>query len=188
MYHPRFKGLTKDGDFTEVSRSVILSDLNNSCAEYHRMDASDVSSGIRGMHLHDCPLQPYLPIYLLVIGVTSVASLLLSYLNNTLETGFLSLLCSFCILLLQLFNIGWFIRGSEWVYSIFPPNYDSNSGEKYCQRTIYLFAFWFNSLGSICMVVVFSCGVYFIFLTCVKMAFRGHHLLHSHNRSYGVEA
>ncbi|XP_041740952.1 transmembrane protein 272-like [Coregonus clupeaformis] len=144
--------------------------------------------GLGAMHLHDCPLQPYLPIYLLVIGVTSVTSLLLSYLNNTLETGFLSLLCSFCILLLQLFNIGWFITGSEWVYSIFPPNYDSNSGEKYCQRTIYLFAFWFNSLGSICMVVVFSCGVYFIFLTCVKMAFRGHHLLHSHNRSYGVEA
>ncbi|XP_064796562.1 transmembrane protein 272-like isoform X1 [Oncorhynchus masou masou] len=151
--------------------------------------------GLGAMHLHDCPLQPYIPIYLLVIGLTSIASLLLAYLNNTLETGFLSLLCSSCIFLLQLFNLGWFITahqvhedGSEWVYSIYPPNYDTDGGEKYCQRKIYLFAFWFNSLGSICMAVVFFCGVFFIFLTCVKMAFRGHHLLHSHKRSYGVDA
>jgi hypothetical protein len=65
------------------------------------------------MHLHDCPLQPYIPIYLLVIGLTSIASLLLVYLNNTLETGFLSLLCSSCIFLLQLFNFGWFITGKQ---------------------------------------------------------------------------
>ncbi|KAJ8008327.1 hypothetical protein DPEC_G00103680 [Dallia pectoralis] len=144
--------------------------------------------GLGAMHLNDCPIQPRIPVYLLVIGVTSIVSLLLSYLLNTLEPGTLSLLMSSCVILLQLFNLAWFITGSVWVYSIFPLNYDSTNGEKNCQRTLYLFAFWFNSLGVICLAVVAACGVYFVILICIKTAFRGHHLFYSHNRLYCVDA
>ncbi|KAL0970281.1 hypothetical protein UPYG_G00239820 [Umbra pygmaea] len=144
--------------------------------------------GLGAMHLNDCPLQPYIPIYLVVIGATSIASLLLFYFNNTLDTSYFSLLSSSTIILLQLFNLGWFIAGSVWVYSIHTVNYDATAGEKYCKRAVYLFAFWFNSLGSICVAMVCTCGLYCVLLTFVKMAFRGQHLFHSQNRCYGVDA
>ncbi|RWS05939.1 uncharacterized protein B4U79_01304, partial [Dinothrombium tinctorium] len=44
--------------------------------------------------------------------------------------------------LLNCFLFGWFIAGCVLVYRIYPPNYTDPSDPNYCNRTVYLYAFW----------------------------------------------
>lgn len=144
--------------------------------------------GLGVMHLKDCPLQPYIPIYLVVIGVSSMASLLMTYIKYTImEENVLHSLCSICVFLIHFFNICWFISGNVWVYSVHAPNYNQTSGKEYCQKTIYNFAFWLNSLGWVAVGLLVLCGSYFLLYTCVKCAFRDHHLFPSNRDSGGEE-
>lgn len=39
-----------------------------------------------------------------------------------------------------------FVSGSYWVYKEYQPNYSEQSGEKYCNRTTFLLAFWVLTL------------------------------------------
>ncbi|KAK3568060.1 hypothetical protein QTP86_029255 [Hemibagrus guttatus] len=59
--------------------------------------------------------------------------------------------------------------GSVWIYSIYPPNYNSTVvGEPYCNKTLYLFAFWTTMLGYILLAIAFvgSCCVLLCFCIC----------------------
>ncbi|XP_066538082.1 transmembrane protein 272-like [Hoplias malabaricus] len=103
---------------------------------------------IGAMYLQECPKQNYIPVYVLVCGVFSLALALLSCLpcSRKEEAGghyTLNILCSCWNGLVSVFMFGWFISGSVWIYSIYPPNYNSTVvGEPYCNQTLYLFAFW----------------------------------------------
>ncbi|KAG7464634.1 hypothetical protein MATL_G00167670 [Megalops atlanticus] len=98
------------------------------------------------LHLHDCPKQPYIPIYLIVGGVFWLLVNILSFSGcSQAGEGVLGALCTACNFLLYLFLFCWFITGSVWVYTIFPPNYESPSKEDYCEKTLYLFTFWFHN-------------------------------------------
>ena len=44
--------------------------------------------------------------------------------------------------LIQLFQFAWFITGNVWIYSIYEPNYTDPSSPDFCNKTLYLFAFW----------------------------------------------
>ena len=44
--------------------------------------------------------------------------------------------------LIQLFQFAWFIAGNVWIYSIYEPNYTDPSSPYFCNKTLYLFAFW----------------------------------------------
>ncbi|KTF89907.1 hypothetical protein cypCar_00042844 [Cyprinus carpio] len=63
------------------------------------------------IHFHECPVQPNLPIYVTVIGVTGLLSLLVMYLRNTLDDGLLVRFCSAFSFTLYLFIVCWFIAG-----------------------------------------------------------------------------
>ncbi|KAG7464636.1 hypothetical protein MATL_G00167690 [Megalops atlanticus] len=136
------------------------------------------------LYLKDCPKQPYVPIFLVVTGVCTAISQLVTYLRESLKEGALSILCMVFNFLLGLFNICWFITGSVWVYSIYPPNYESPGSQEYCKKSLYLFAFWFINFCYICISLVLACGGLFVLCTCLTSVFKKE--FRSNTRSYGT--
>ncbi|XP_041664160.1 transmembrane protein 272-like [Cheilinus undulatus] len=77
---------------------------------------------VGAMNLNTCPIQPYIPIYLIVFGVINI--LWLSMIFSKSKEG--SNNRSTClIILLDTFSLCWIIAGSCWIYSIYPPSYES---------------------------------------------------------------
>ncbi|XP_048885846.1 zgc:103586 isoform X2 [Brienomyrus brachyistius] len=115
------------------------------------------------MHINDCPKQPYIPIYLLVFGLVGLLLQVQYFLckcctqcNNPVVES----LSTACRVLLCLFAVCWLITGSVWIYSIFPPNYESPRKPDYCEKTMYLFAFWTHNA-----IYVFTV-LFLIYSTC----------------------
>ncbi|XP_050931536.1 transmembrane protein 272 [Lates calcarifer] len=103
---------------------------------------------IGAMYLHDCPRQPYIPIYLIVMGVICLVL-------NWLPT----MPCFPCVIkyreawgcflfLYLIFLSCWFITGNVWIYSIYEPSYNETltGMDTYCNKTLYLFAFWSTTI------------------------------------------
>uniref|UniRef100_UPI0037E7C9A9 transmembrane protein 272-like n=1 Tax=Semicossyphus pulcher TaxID=241346 RepID=UPI0037E7C9A9 len=105
------------------------------------------------VHLDNCPRQHYIPIYLIVVGVFGLLLAVLSCLPCAQEptddtTNPLSRVCATWNSITSFFLFCWFIAGNVWIYSIYQPNYDKNSTDTdpYCDKTLYLFAFWTTTL------------------------------------------
>ncbi|CAI9600197.1 unnamed protein product, partial [Staurois parvus] len=77
-----------------------------------------------------CPIQPYIPIFLMVTGATHLAAFLILLVRSVFET------CSMILEgLIGTFSFAWFITGSVWVFKI----YKEYEGQ--CDKDLYLFAF-----------------------------------------------
>ncbi|KAF7706339.1 hypothetical protein HF521_019593 [Silurus meridionalis] len=94
--------------------------------------------GLGAIHYNECPIQPHIPIYLIVIGACGLILLMLAYWMNTLREGFWKQICILCVLCLSVFSIIWLITGSVWIYSINPPNFNSSAVEDFCQKSLYI--------------------------------------------------
>lgn len=99
------------------------------------------------VYLHECPQGEYIPVYLLVGGIFGILKQLLHLSarvrkrEEDIEAEHLRQ--SPTQTLLNCFMLGWFIIGSVWVYKEFVPNYDpAKEGGRYCNKSLYLFAFW----------------------------------------------
>lgn len=59
-----------------------------------------------------------------------------------------------------------FLLGNVWIYSIYKPNYVKNttSLESYCNKTLYLYAFWSTTLIYILVAVLLTGGCFVLFL------------------------
>lgn len=108
----------------------------------------------------ECPIETKIPIYLIVGGSVGIFRNLLSLCQrarkenegeekkkNPVES------------ILDCFMLAWFICGNVWIYSNYEPSYE-NSSSKYCDKTLYLFAFWITTatyilLGTLCVCVCF---------------------------------
>ncbi|XP_051800088.1 transmembrane protein 272-like [Acanthochromis polyacanthus] len=130
---------------------------------------------IGAVHLEDCPRQPYIPIYLIVVGVFGLVLSLLSCLPCAKKpedgtTNPLNRICTAWNSLTSCFLFCWFITGNVWIYSIYQPNYNRNTThvEPYCDKTLYLFAFWTTTLVYIllCLFLFGGCCVLFCFFLC----------------------
>ncbi|KAM8897723.1 transmembrane protein 272-like isoform 1-T2 [Spinachia spinachia] len=133
---------------------------------------------IGAVYLEDCPLQHYIPIYLIVVGVFGLALAVLSCLPcaQSPERGPLDgpstplgRVCAAWSLLTSLFLFCWFIAGNVWIYSIYEPNYIRNStnAEPYCDKTVYLFAFWTTTLIYILLALSLVGGCCGLFCLCL---------------------
>ncbi|XP_029696696.1 uncharacterized protein isoform X3 [Takifugu rubripes] len=125
---------------------------------------------IGAVHLNNCPREPHIPIYLIVSGVFTLALALLSCLPcsrqaNDEPTNPLSRVCTAWNSLTTLFLFCWFVAGNVWIYSIYEPNYDKTAADPYCNRTLYLFAFWTTTLVYILL------GLFFVGGCCVLVCF-----------------
>ncbi|KAI4463381.1 hypothetical protein MML48_4g00013346 [Holotrichia oblita] len=99
------------------------------------------------IYLHDCPQGEYIPVYLLVGGIFGILKQLLHLSTRVRqreeEREEEQLRQSPTQTLLNCFMLGWFIIGSVWVYKEYEPNYDPSKNDgQYCNRNLYLFAFW----------------------------------------------
>lgn len=68
---------------------------------------------IGAMNMNNCPVQPYVPIYLIVLGAASIVSFSLTYTNSTWKEGVCFVLCASCTALLHFFSFCWFIAGGR---------------------------------------------------------------------------
>ncbi|XP_029177460.1 uncharacterized protein LOC114945394 [Nylanderia fulva] len=112
---------------------------------------------IGGLYLYDCPQGEYIPVYLLVGGGFGVFKQLLTLSARVRqrqeERDEERIRQSPTQTLINCFMLGWFIIGSMWVYKEYEPNYDPALG-KYCNKTLYLFAFWLITSVYICLGII----------------------------------
>lgn len=62
-----------------------------------------------------------------------------------------------CESILNYFLIVWFLAGCIVVYRIYEPDYENPLSAGYCNRTVYLYAFWLMTSAFIIMAIVLSC-------------------------------
>ncbi|XP_041740951.1 transmembrane protein 272-like [Coregonus clupeaformis] len=103
------------------------------------------------------------------MGAFGLALALLSCLpcaqdSDGIDPNPLNHLCTTWSTLASFFLFCWFISGNVWIYSIYQPNFNQTLTEDpYCNKTLYLFAFWTTTLayvvlgllllGGCCMLV-----------------------------------
>lgn len=129
----------------------------------------------------DCPVEPFIPIYLIVGGSFGMLKtiIVLCQRARTHEDDAdidedQSMSTKFIDGVLNLFLFTWFIAGNIWVYSKYRPNPTPPPSDplNYCNPTLYLFAFWvitasYILMGSICFCicclgVCASCTAFFV--------------------------
>uniref|UniRef100_A0A8C1RUB0 Si:dkey-19b23.12 n=1 Tax=Cyprinus carpio TaxID=7962 RepID=A0A8C1RUB0_CYPCA len=134
----------------------------SSAFTFHYLSALMLPTITGAVYLQDCPQQCYIPVYVLVCGVFIIFLLLLSCLPCTTETEEerqRSFIRNVLKCLVSVILVCWMICGSVWIYSVYPPNYNQTmAGDAYCNKTLYLFAFWTTILGNILFGLVLLCG------------------------------
>ena len=83
-----------------------------------------------------------IPIYLIVAGVAGLFSSLLFFAAFTGSQEDDQQTVNPFGGLIQLLLFAWFIAGNVWIYSNYEPNYTDPSSPDFCNKTLYLFAFW----------------------------------------------
>ncbi|KAM4539883.1 transmembrane protein 272-like [Odontesthes bonariensis] len=139
--------------------------------------------GVGATHLDSCPVQPNIPIYLIVLGATSILSLSFTYNISANKDSAINIVSSACMTILHIFNFAWLIAGTCWVYNIYPPNY---TGPDRCHKITYQFAFVVTTLMWVTMTLVFICGCCFGLLTCCTTMVVRRHLIPTRNSFYGA--
>ncbi|XP_077445958.1 transmembrane protein 272-like isoform X2 [Stigmatopora argus] len=136
-------------------------------------------------HLGLCPAQPRIPIYLVVLGVSSLLALSATYSRWIWEGGVGRTLTSVCTGLLHFFTFCWFLAGSIWVYGAYPPSYTPGEA-RYCHKGTYNFALvvtailWATASLSLC------CCLCFLTVTCCSAVNARRRLTPSRTTSYGT--
>ncbi|XP_056156615.1 transmembrane protein 272-like [Lampris incognitus] len=134
------------------------------------LPVAEIAIGVS--YLDECPRQHYIPIYLIVMGIFGMLLTVQSCLPCAQEPkdGTTNPISHYCIAwnsLTSLFLFCWFITGNVWIYSIYKPNFNQTTTnlDPYCNKTLYLFAFWTTTL-----VYIFL-GLFLLFGSCVLGCF-----------------
>ena len=116
----------------------------------------------------ECPVENMIPIYLIVGGSAGLLSTFCAWAvecrEATIEPQSVSshwqVIKQFSrLVFLPLF--AWFIAGNVWIYKNYEPNYTDPKSPYFCNKTLYLFAFWvINSYYILFGVVLYIvCGM-----------------------------
>ena len=140
------------------------------------------------MYKDDCPIEPFIPIYLIVGGSFGIIKTIVIIFQRILygqdsfskdaaavelpeETPIAWMLIDS---VLNLFLFTWFVAGNIWVYSKFKPPFAPPPHEpmNYCNKTLYMFSFWIITLSymimgliclcTCCLGLCASCTAYFV--------------------------
>ncbi len=101
----------------------------------------------------DCPKEDYIPIYLIVAGAVLIVRNLSSMCSRASDSDDddtseddKNPAHKCCDSILDLFMFCWFITGNYWIYHIYEPPYAATPTDPdYCNKTLYLFAFWITT-------------------------------------------
>lgn len=129
-------------------------------------------------YMHECPVAPKIPIYLLVggsFGLLKLLSMLWKQIQSRryerLDDGFdaddgngdlfMSKSSRFSDTILSLFLFIWFIFGNYWVFRIWKPHFVQllHEPSNWCDRTVYMFAFGqilgcYGLMGLIALLII----------------------------------
>ncbi|KAF6715923.1 hypothetical protein FQA47_008926 [Oryzias melastigma] len=126
------------------------------------------------VYFEDCPVQHYIPIYLIVSGTLFLVAGILTCLpckrcGEDTESSKLSKFCCALNTLMFIGLVGWFIAGNVWVYSIYEPIYVKNATttEVYCNKTLYLYAFWTMTITYICICLFLPLALCCCLCACI---------------------
>nr|XP_027238908.1 uncharacterized protein LOC113829928 [Penaeus vannamei] len=118
--------------------------------------SAEVDPGVQ--YIRECPLEPHIPIYLLVGGCFGTLKILWllcqqvrsrryeriddAFAEDGLEEIFTSTSYRATDVALTIFLLIWFGMGNYWVYRIYLPNFQNHLYEpnNWCSKTLYLFA------------------------------------------------
>ncbi|XP_014204434.1 uncharacterized protein LOC106636549 [Copidosoma floridanum] len=118
---------------------------------------------VGGLYLYDCPQEEYIPIFLLVGGGFGILKQLLqlsSRIQHSREEQDENRITQTPTQkLINIFLLMWFTFGTYCVYKEHEPNYDPSLG-KYCNKTVYLFAFW-------SVTVFYSAFIFLLAFACI---------------------
>lgn len=115
----------------------------------------------------ECPVQKYIPIYLIVAGAFGIFRNLLGMMSQGKKVHYKrrgeeveaeSTGRKGCISIIDCFIFAWFICGNVWIYHNYKPNFSDPNHPKYCHETLYLFAFWLTTATYIIIGLVCCCG------------------------------
>lgn len=130
---------------------------------------------IGSIYLNECPIQKYIPVWLIGFGVYGLFYALISTFEKTYEFyrkksdpeyKFNKLVAIKTII--GLFGFAWLIAGSVWVYKIYGTvDYNNEMSPNYCQKDAYLFAFSvlttiYSIGGFMCCCVCCCLSIYLI--------------------------
>ncbi|XP_065586383.1 transmembrane protein 272 isoform X1 [Cyrtonyx montezumae] len=147
----------------------------------HRCISKIASNGMK--FLEDCPVQPLIPLYLLVGGVIGSLKVSLLLYDSTRMRQLLSKSVViddddddeypwrqnahkyYIHLILSLFLFLWFILGNYWVFSVYLPNFipPFHQPQDYCDKTLYIFAVGVLIIShTVLFLLIFcSCCIYY---------------------------
>merc|ERR1719378_383508 len=96
-------------------------------------------------HKGQCPMEPWIPIFMIVGGAVSLVTILLTLLLScakSAEKGGAIIGLTVLLVLVGLFTFGWYIAGSVWVFSKWS-DWDvlKKRPDGGCYNDLYLFAF-----------------------------------------------
>jgi len=114
----------------------------------------------------DCPVEGMIPIYLIVAGAVSISANFCfccsnCYIRHEERKGNTFMISEEeanlnpFLAVAQLFLFAWFICGNVWIYKNYEPNYSNPDSSDFCDKTLYLFAFWVTTSNYIIYGVVF---------------------------------
>jgi hypothetical protein len=120
-------------------------------------------------HLQNCPIQPRIPVFLVVQGAIGLLIIVIHivtivYIMCITKFKYLFICIIFALIIfLFLFLFAWFIAGNVWVFSVtkrvqFSDRTNTNS---YCNGTLYQAAFWLL-IAQYIMSVYFFCSLTWI--------------------------
>ncbi|XP_070552910.1 uncharacterized protein [Ptychodera flava] len=118
---------------------------------------------VGGIYIQECPAEPLIPVYLIVNGSLLFSAIIVVCCYGFCEDrwdkrhgerlrsretwkngeGGTSTYMLPSIIFIVCFI--WYILGNIWIYSASPPDQDPNS-PRYCQKTLYFFAFWTHNV------------------------------------------
>ncbi|XP_064489758.1 transmembrane protein 272-like [Ornithodoros turicata] len=126
---------------------------------------------VGALYLNDCPVEKFIPIFLVTGGTVGTVKDILNICKRRSENeeGTAQIGISCCTGILYTFMFGWFIAGCVWVFGNYQPDFDDPTSAKYCNKTLYNFAFGtliasfaltgFMCLRECCMKACASCMV-----------------------------
>ncbi|XP_064489750.1 transmembrane protein 272-like [Ornithodoros turicata] len=124
---------------------------------------------IGALYLNDCPVERFIPIYLVTGGTIGTVKIILGVARKLYENDERPVPTNIerCGAILDCFLAGWFIAGCIWVYGNYLPDFDSSKGAGYCNKTLYYFAF--GTVTGTIAIAIFGCLCSTCVVTCVSL-------------------
>ncbi|XP_078056891.1 transmembrane protein 272 [Mustelus asterias] len=122
------------------------------------------------VYMDSCTKQYLIPIYLIVSGSFTLFFIMLSLVSCIPSDESNILVChkigQLWKSVISLFSFIWFITGNVWIYQIYEPDYIDKASPNYCDRTLYLFAFWTTTVTYILLGIALFLGFCGLLCAC----------------------